>query len=233
MSNIISKQIDAQLGSDPEPFTSVTVNQLTMGGWTARDPIAQEKHMAELEELGITRPASAPVFYRVAAARLTTADAIEVSGQASSGEVEAVLLQANGQLWVGLGSDHTDRNVETYSITVSKQMCDKPISTEWWNYEELANHWDNLLLRSWITREGIREAYQEGSVSRMLHPDALISKHTDGQKTLLEGSVLFCGTLPAIGGIRPTSLFEMELHDPVKNRSLKHAYKIIELPIAG
>ena len=35
-----------------------------------------------------------------------------------------MLVQAGGRLLVGVGSDHTDRKVETYNITVSKQMCD-------------------------------------------------------------------------------------------------------------
>ena len=37
-----------------------------------------------------------------------------------------MLIGWQGRIFVGLGSDHTDRKVETYSVTVSKQMCDKP-----------------------------------------------------------------------------------------------------------
>ena len=36
-----------------------------------------------------------------------------------------MLIGWQGRIFVGLGSDHTDRKVETYSVTVSKQMCDK------------------------------------------------------------------------------------------------------------
>ena len=77
-------------------------------------------------------PATTPVFYRVAAARLTMAGVIECSGGRSSGEVEFLILQTAGRLWVGVGSDHTDREVEAYGITVSKQMCDKPVASEFW-----------------------------------------------------------------------------------------------------
>ena len=43
-----------------------------------------------------------------------------------------MLIQSGGTLYVGVGSDHTDRKVETYNITASKQMCDKPIAPELW-----------------------------------------------------------------------------------------------------
>src|SRR4051812_49509408 len=104
----------------------VPVRQAVVAGWTGRDPVARDRHIAELEAIGIARPASTPIFYRVAARRLTTAKSIEVSGRNSSGEVEFLLFAAGGRTYVGTGSDHTDRKVETYSVTVSKQMCEKP-----------------------------------------------------------------------------------------------------------
>ena len=39
-----------------------------------------------------------------------------------------MLIGWQGRIFVGLGSDHTDRKVEAYSVTVSKQMCDKPMA---------------------------------------------------------------------------------------------------------
>ena len=35
------------------------------------------------------------------------------------------------------------------------------------------------------------------------------------------------------GGIRPAQCFEMEWHDPVLGRSLRHSYVITNLPISG
>ena len=109
----------------------ISIDTVIVARWTERDRAAVERHIAELEAVGVTRPSSAPVFYRVSASRLTTASAIESPG-ASSGEVEPVLLQNDGELWVGVGSDHTDRGVETYSVAVSKQLCDMPVSTKTW-----------------------------------------------------------------------------------------------------
>ena len=60
--------------------------------------------------------------------RFTSATAIEVPGNESSGEVEFMMLQHGGKLYVGVGSDHTERKVEGYNVTVSKQMCEKPVA---------------------------------------------------------------------------------------------------------
>ena len=82
---------------------------LILAGWTGRDRAALEDHIVELEKVGIPRPTSIPIYFRMSASRITRADAIEVCGGDSSGEVEFVMIRANGGLWIGAGSDHTDR----------------------------------------------------------------------------------------------------------------------------
>jgi hypothetical protein len=181
----------------------------------------------------VKRPATTPIFYRVASSRITTADHIEASGEDSSGEVEFVLARIRGGLYVGVGSDHTDRVVEAVGVTVSKQMCDKPIATTFWPWEEVADHWSQLVLRSWILEDGQRRLYQEGSVETMLDPLDLISRWDDGDGALPDNCLMFCGTLPAIGGIRKSPVFEFELHDPKLNRVIRHQYAIESLPVYG
>ena len=210
----------------------VTITQCVIAGWTGRDKVALEKHIEELEELGVKRPASTPIFYRVSAQRLTTADAIEVLGHASSGEVEYVLLQHDGKLWVGVGSDHTDREVETYGITVSKQICEKPLARVFWPVEEVAPHWDSLVLRSYILENGKKTLYQEGKLAGMLSPDDLIKDYTSG-KALADGTMMFCGTFAAIGGIRPAARFDFEISDETLGRTISHGYDCVSLPILG
>ncbi|HKN94657.1 MAG TPA: DUF2848 domain-containing protein [Thermoleophilaceae bacterium] len=206
--------------------TSVAIDTVIVAGWTGRDRAAVEKHMAELEAVGVPRPSSAPVFYRVSASRLTTAQSIE-STAASSGEVEPVLLQHDGRLWVGTGSDHTDREVESYGVNVSKQLCDKPIAAEFWLYDEVAEHWDELELRSWVDGDVL---YQEGALSGLMHPDDLRPK---AEPPLADGTVMFCGTLAAIGGIRPAGEFRYELSDPVRGRRISGRYEMRTLPLVS
>ena len=207
------------------------VNDAVIAGWTGRDAVALEKHIKELEALGVKRPATTPIFYRVAAARLTTDDTIEAVGESSGGEVEFVLLQDGGRLWVGAGSDHTDREVEKYGVTVSKQLCDKPIASVFWSYEEVAPHWDELILRAHVIEGGKSALYQEGAVTAMMHPHALMQKYSS--TGLRDGTLLFGGTLAAHGGIRPTSEFSFELEDPVLGRKIAHRYRVRILPILG
>jgi hypothetical protein len=44
---------------------------------------------------------------------------------------------------------------------------------------------------------------------------------------------MFSGTIPAIGGLRPSQRFEFEFEDPVLGRSLRHGYAIRTLPVIG
>jgi hypothetical protein len=221
---------DLQTGTRAQR-TAVTIRQLVVAGWTGRDPVAVEKHIKELEELGVKRPASTPIFYRASVARLTTQGVIEATGDASGGEVEYLLLRHDGRLWVGAGSDHTDRQVETYGVTVSKQMCDKPMAAQFWAYDEVAPHWDRLMLRSYVTEGGKRSTYQDGTVAAMLPPQDLLARY--GADKMTDGALMFCGTLAARGGVRATPNFEFELEDPVLGRKISHGYRVISLPVLG
>jgi hypothetical protein len=219
--------IDAQGTTTP---LTLAIDQAVVAGWTGRDPVARDKHIAELEAIGIARPATTPIYYRVSARRLTTEDSIEVSGNDSSGEVEFVLIGWQGRIFVGLGSDHTDRKVESYSVTVSKQMCDKPIAPVLWELEEVIDHWDRMILRAYAWIKGKRELYQEGTLDAMLPVSELIARGFDGGK-FPDGSAMFGGTFAAIGGIRPADRFEYELEDPVLKRTIRHGYDVVTMPV--
>ena len=221
--------IDREGGTVP---LTVPIDQAVIAGWTGRDPVARDKHIAELEALGIVRPATTPIYYRCSARRLTLEDRIEVCGSESSGEVEFVLIGWQGRTFVGLGSDHTDRKVESYNVTVSKQMCDKPVASTVWELEDVIGHWDKLILRSWTWINGKRELYQEGTLDAMLPVKELLAKGFDGGK-LPDGCAMFGGTFAAKGGIRPADRFEYELEDPVLKRVIGHAYDVIMLPVRG
>jgi hypothetical protein len=209
---------------------TIGIRQAIIAGWTGRDASAVEQHIRELEQVGVARPSSVPTFYHVSTSRLTTDTVIEVSGDRSSGEVEFVLVQSAGLLYVGVGSDHTDRNVETYNVTVSKQMCDKPLAGELWDFTDVVEHWDHVVLRSWVVVEQRRALYQEGLVSAIRPPADLIQRFARGG-VLPDGTVMFCGTFPARGGIRSAPRFELEIEDPVGGRSIRHGYDVVSLPV--
>jgi hypothetical protein len=221
--------VDAKGATTP---LTLPIDQAVIAGWTGRDPVARDKHIAELEAIGIAPPASTPIYYRVAARRLAITDSIEVSGTESSGEVEFVLIGWQGRIFVGVGSDHTDRKVEAYSVTVSKQMCDKPMAPVLWALEDVAGHWDRMILRSHAWIDGARVLYQEGTLDAML-PVADLIQRGFGDKGLPGGCAMFGGTFAAKGGIRPASRFEYELEDPVLKRKIGGGYDVIALPVLG
>jgi uncharacterized protein DUF2848 len=212
-------------------FDPATVKHLVLAGWSGRNQAAVEAHIRELEALGATRPTRTPVFYRVAASLLTTSNAIEVVGTETSGEVEFVLVPRVDGLWIGVGSDHTDRGLERSSVALSKQVCAKVVAPTLWRLEDLAPHWDELALRSWAHRGGHRDPYQDGAVAAILSPDRLLTMYAEFAETLDVGGALFSGTIATIHEIAPAEEFEMELHDPVLNRRIHHRYRIDALPL--
>ena len=226
-------ELDLTLSADGgDRAVRIGVDELVIAGWTARDVDAMEAHIAELEALGIPRPRATPTYYRTGAALLTTADGIEVVGATSSGEVEFVLFAHDGGFLVGLGSDHTDREVEKAGVTISKQLCPKPVAPTVWRFDEVKPHWDDLILRSYAVDGEARALYQEGPVTTMRDPMELIDGYTGGGAPR-PGLAMFCGTLAVHGGVRPAGRFEIELEDPVLGRRLSHGYAVTELPIAG
>jgi len=203
-------------------MAEVKISELVIAGWTGRDEVALRKHIKELEEIGVKPPKTTPIFYRVAANLLTTEKEIQVSGPDTSGEVEFVMIATLGGLKVAVGSDHTDRKAETIGVSLSKQLCAKPVSAKSWRYSEVKPHWEKLVLRSWADGE----LYQEGPVTAMRTPEDLM-----GRYPLKPGRAMFCGTLAAKGGIRPATRFRMELEDPVLKRKLTHEYAVNVLPV--
>ena len=61
MSNQLTFTCHSAAGSQT---ISVDLKALVVAGWTGRDRAAVEKHIKELEELGVKRPATTPIYYR-------------------------------------------------------------------------------------------------------------------------------------------------------------------------
>ncbi|MGX1308116.1 hypothetical protein AB7M35_002874 [Amorphus suaedae] len=208
------------------------IKSLTIAGWTGRNAEAVEKHIRELEELGVPRPATTPIFYRVSASLATSSDNIEVLDTTSSGEVEPVVISLDGELWLGIGSDHTDRHAETFGVSLSKQMCPKPVGTALWRLRDLADRLDDLELRSYATRDGKRQLYQDGHL-RSIRPIAELLELSGTGSAPPDGFAMFCGTIPVEGEIGFGSIFEMEIHDPATGKSLRSSYSVHALPNRG
>jgi hypothetical protein len=77
---------------------------------------------------------------------------------------------------------------------------------------------------------GATVLYQEGALASLRTPLELIAGYTQGAALLPAGTGMVCGTVGAIGGIRPAPSFAMELFDPRRNRRLTHRYDVEMLP---
>lgn len=211
---------------------SITIDRLVVAGWVGKDIAALQKHIDELAELGVKPPGRTPTFMSLSSDILTIAEGVSVIGSTSSGEVEAVIVSdRDGALYLGVGSDHTDRDFEKYSIPVSKQMCPKPIAQEIWPFEEVKDHLDQLVLSSWMTDDSDDEVlYQEGSLSANRELIELLQNMPNECVAPGESFCLYCGTFPAIGGLRYGRRFIFEIYDPILKRKIRHSYNLAYLP---
>jgi hypothetical protein len=181
--------------------------------------------MDELHRVGIPKPTRVPAFMNLSTHLLTTDDEITVVSEKSSGEAEYVLLCQGKKMWVTIGSDHTDREVETQSIPASKQMCAKCLAPECWPCSELVDHWGRLILRCWATKGSKRTLYQEASLASVLTPREMLEKVPKELIEGKEGIAIFSGTIPTRGGLIYGDSYELEMEDPVLRRSLRYRYQ--------
>ena len=209
---------------------SVPVRDLVIAGWTGRDMHKVQEHIEELAAIGVAPPPSVPCFYRGSTLLLTTDEQIDCLGAESSGEAEFFLLLREDGWWVGAGSDHTDRKVEAYSITVSKQMCPKPVAPVLWRFEDVAGHWDQLVIHSEVDDGHGFVTYQQGSIAAMRDPRDLVARYEAAVGKPGPDTLMFGGTLPVHGGIRARQKFRFTLHDPVRGETIRHGYTTRWLP---
>jgi len=214
------------LFSDAETGTPIDFapGEVVLAGYTGRDQEAVRRHIDELAAHGVPGPERVPAFYRVTPALVVATDSIDVLGSETSGEVEFILLRAGGELWVGLGSDHTDRALERESVTHAKQLCPKVVAPGLWRYADVAPHWDRLVLRSFAGPD--RRMYQEGPVTAMLDPEDILTRVAERSGGDRDGRLVFSGTLALADELSFDERFAAELHDEHTGRRLSLEYAI-------
>jgi len=196
-------------------------------GYTGRDHSAVQRHIEELKKEGVEPPPSVPTFYPKPPQGMVLEGDIQVEGQETSGEIEYVLFVDGNNIYVTVGSDHTDRELERINILKSKQVSPAVLSKNLWNYKEIKDNWDQIQIRSWVLREGKRTLYQDSTLGTILPPEELIRSVQQRVKGSLEGIAIFSGTPPLLTEkIVFTDRFEGELLDPVLNRKITIGYSI-------
>ncbi len=212
----------------------IEISQGVIAGWTGRNADAVNHHIAELAEIGVPAPSTVPLYYRVSDLMFTTAPVIQCLDDTSSGEAEPMLIDDGTRLYLGLGSDHTDRKLEAYSVAHSKQICPKPMAPVLWDFDDVAGHLDDIRIRSFIQEADEWVPYQEGTLASIRPLSELLagSPATHGGTRLQPGTAMMCGTFAVLsGGVRPANAFRMEMIDDKLGRRIEHGYQMTSLPV--
>ena len=204
------------------------INRTYCIGYTGRNKDKVYEHIKELAEIGVPEPAEVPMLYPVSAYTLNQSNDIQVIGDKTSGEAELVLVFDQDEVLLTIGSDHTDRGLETVDINKSKQVCDKPIGTEAWYITDVLNHWDELIIRSEQQIENEWVLYQENPVSSIISYEEIIS-FLEKKDVSLTNTVVFAGTVPLIDGFKYGQAFKMRIIDPVRNKNIEASYTVTQI----
>lgn len=217
-------------GGVPAARLELPVRRALLAGYTGRDQDTVRAHVDELARHGVAAPQHVPTVYAVPGSRVCVADVISVHGDETSGEGEFVIYRSGDRLLIGVGSDHTDRALESYSIVKAKQCSDKPVGATWWDFADVADAWDDTVLRADVMVGGTWQPYQEATMADLLSPDDILAE-LDRRVQARDGDVVFSGTLPVIGGeFKPSEQFRVTLTDPAAGRELRCQYRIDVLP---
>ncbi len=203
---------------------SADIKNLMVVGFSGKDVEKTMEHIHELEKEGVKCPSEVPVPYQCDPQIVTRKEIIDVIGPKTSGEAEYLILCHEGKFYIGIGSDHTDREMEAVSIHKSKQVCLKPCSVEFWDYEEVKDHLPQLRLISTQVVDGKEIDYQNGVAGDLLPFDVIIEKVQ--KEVPLEDCLIYTGTVPLLNGFRFGEQFSARLVDDQLGRELSLTYKI-------
>jgi Protein of unknown function (DUF2848) len=209
----------------------VAYDRMVNAGYVGKNQQEVRRHIQELAAKGIPGPKSTPTVYPVVCRALTTDSAIEVYGDKTSGEAEYVLLVVTeDDVYVGVGSDHTDRRLEEIDIPRAKQICPNILSRTVWPLAEVEKHWDDLLLSATVVKDGKTIRYQEGRLGLLLNPAQLIDFVKQKIKGPLRNLVIFSGTMGMLtNDFVFAERFCAQLIDEKLGRRLELAYDIFPL----
>jgi len=197
-------------------------------GSATRDPAVAVPHQEEVAKEGvqIALDVPAPRIYPMPRHLVRTDDELFVHCDETSGEVEIVLLVAD-RLYVGVGSDHTDRALERTSILWSKAVNANILAPVIWPWEDVAARWDQMVLRSWVDGR----LYQDVGVNAFLSPADMLAVLRQRVASMPERDfIVFGGTYVSVDKtLGYGRRWEFALDDPAGGRTIRHGYDVINI----
>ena len=233
----IDLNIESQSGVTTRRFE---VGSVAGARFTARDVEGLRKQMDEqLAREGHFSSATFtnPSIFRIARYLLTQDTEFEVQGTMTGGEGEVVAIRDGGEVFISVGSDQCDRELDPIFPDKPKQMCPHPVATTAWPYAEVRDHWDQLRIQSTVTTQGHAVPLQDSPLDALVTLDYLLDLST--VIPLPDAAVLFCGSSPfldsAEDAVKEHSLspfttwgvgdaFSVRLYDPVLERAIEHSF---------
>jgi len=203
------------------------ISRLILTGFAGRSTKEVSAHIEEMVRQGVPRPAFFPMFWPVLPHLLTQDASIAVYGRDTTPEVEYVLFTWRGILYVTLGNDQCDVEVEAkLSAEKSKNLCQKIVAREAWRASDVLDHWDELQLT--LSCNGT--LMQHDRLAALIRPETLRDKvaAVDGNRD--DGRMIFSGTI-ATRALLPPPPYDvtMRLGDERLGREIRHDLRVTAL----
>lgn len=206
--------------------------------FTRRDPELMARHLEEVKRIGVPQIVVdvPPAVVPIGPWAITTCSDVPVFGPSTTAEVEFVIAQHQEQLYVGVGSDHTSRPLQARNIGWSKTVCPNVLAPVLWPLEDVASHWDDLVIESHVIVGGERLLYQRASGATFWPPDELLARLAEkvpasrGEPRRLGDFLAFSGTVASEHHeIMLSDEWEFSLFDAVLARTIRHRYHAPDL----
>ena len=207
---------------------SLRIERMYNFGSATRDPDAAFAHQEEVAKSGIyiASDVPAPRIYPIGLHALGTDSSVFVQSAQTSGEVE-IVIHVGDKIHVGIGSDHTDRALETVSIPGSKQACVNHLAPVFWAWDEIADTWDDCIMRSWVDDR----LYQEVGVNKFLSPPDILRILKERVRNLPSKSyMVYCGTYVSVDkALGYGNEWRYQLAAPQLNRQIDARYDVVDI----
>lgn len=207
---------------------SLHIERMYNFGSATRDPDAAVAHQEEVAKSGIyiASDVPAPRIYPIGLHALDTGSSVFVQSAQTSGEVE-IVIHVGDKIHVGVGSDHTDRALETVSIPGSKQACVNHLAPTFWAWDDIADTWDDCIMRSWVDDR----LYQEVGVSKFLSPPDILSILKERVNNLPDKNyMVYCGTYVSVDkALGYGNKWRYQLETPKLKRQIDAQYDVVDI----
>jgi hypothetical protein len=218
----------------------IPIGSVSMARFTSRDLEGTRKKLDDMiaQEGRYSAACLAnPSICRISRYLLTQDAEFDVQGALTGAEGEYVVIRIGNEVFISVGSDQCDREIDGIFPDKPKQMCPHPIARTAWPYAEVRDHWDKLRIYSELTCQGCTLTLQDASLATLVDCEYLLAM--DKVKVLADPMFLFGGAaefspslasevskrgLPAMACHGVGDSFLVRLIDPVLDRVIEHRF---------